>query len=77
VVGQEWELCVYLLHSFRGFDVVSGRLRAGSLVFEHGENGRFNVIFIKYVLALYQILLVRLISSFFHGCNVVYILPSV
>jgi len=58
-------------------DVVSGRLRAGCWVFEHEENGRFNVIYIKYVLLLYQTLLVRLISPVFHGWNVVYISPSV
>ena len=52
---------------FVDVDVVRGRLRAGSLVFEHGENGRFNVIYIKYVLVLYQTLLLRLISSVFHG----------
>jgi hypothetical protein len=34
-------------------DVVSGRLRAGCLVFEHEENGRFNVICLKYVLVLH------------------------
>jgi len=35
-------------------------------VFEHEENGRFSVIYIKYVLVLYQTLLVRLISSVLH-----------
>jgi hypothetical protein len=31
-------------------------------VFEHEENGRFNVICIKYVFVLYQMLLVRFLS---------------
>jgi hypothetical protein len=45
---------------------VNGRLRV-VLVFEHEENGRFNVIYIKYVLVFYQTLLMRLISSVFRG----------